>query len=34
MPDPLSPTASSAARLLVAGGLIAVVWLGVAWALW
>ena len=31
--DPLAPTAGLASRLLLAAGLIALLWLAVAWAL-
>jgi hypothetical protein len=34
MTDPLAPTAGIGARLLLAGALVAVVWLAVGWALW
>jgi hypothetical protein len=34
MIDPLAPTAGVAARLGLAGVLLAAVWLAVAWALW
>jgi hypothetical protein len=33
MVDPLSPGASAAGRLLVAGAALLLVWLAVAWAL-
>jgi hypothetical protein len=33
MIDPLAPTAGLGSRLLLAGGLIACIWLAVAWAL-
>lgn len=33
MTDPLTPTAGASARLLLAAGLIALLWLVVAWAL-
>jgi len=33
MTDPLAPTAGLAARLTLVAALIAVLWLGVAWAL-
>jgi hypothetical protein len=33
MIDPLSPTAGAGARLIVAGVVLAVVWIAVAWAL-
>jgi len=33
MIDPLAPTASAFARLILALGMIAVVWLGVVWAI-
>jgi hypothetical protein len=33
MPDPLSPVAGAAARLLLAAVLLAGLWLGVWWAL-
>jgi hypothetical protein len=33
MTDPLAPTASATARLVLALGMIAAVWLGVVWAI-
>jgi hypothetical protein len=33
MIDPLAPTSSAAARLILAGVMVAAVWAGVAWAL-
>ena len=33
MIDPLAPTASAAARLILAGAKLAVIWLAVAWAI-
>ncbi len=33
MTDPLAPTASASARLILAAAMIAVVWLGVVWAI-
>jgi len=33
LPDPLALASGAASRLLLAGGVAAVVWAGVAWAL-
>lgn len=33
MTDPLAPTASAAARLILAFAMIVAVWLGVVWAI-
>jgi hypothetical protein len=34
MQDPLAPTSGVLARLAVAGGTLACLWLAVLWALW
>ena len=34
MTDPLAPTTGASARLILAGAMVAIVWLGVAWAIW
>ncbi len=33
LPDPLALSASAASRLVLAGGVAALVWAGVAWAM-